>query len=100
MFKRKNLFNRGVPESKIEELIENSDYLVNLQLLEGMPNIEKSNKDFREWLFETYPDQQRRKEYMKKNYIPAVELSLENFDEFFVERTKLMKRKFTDLLKT
>ncbi len=99
IFKRKNLLKKGFEEEKADEFIELVDYLANLQLMEGMPNIEKSNKDFKQWLFEKYPDQQSRKDYMTKNYIPDVDLSLEHFDVFFDERTKMMKQKFTELLK-
>lgn len=99
LFRRKNLLKRGIPEDKVDEFFVNVDYLANLQLLEGLPNIEKSNKDFKEWLFETYPSPQTRKEYMDKNYIPDVDLSIENFEEFFSERTKLMTKRFSELLR-
>jgi uncharacterized protein with ParB-like and HNH nuclease domain len=99
VFKRKNLIGRGIPEEKADSFTELVDYLANLQLLEGIPNIEKSSKDFKQWLFEKYPNPQARKEYMEKNYIPNVDLSLENFDVFFEERTKLMTKGFYDLLK-
>jgi uncharacterized protein with ParB-like and HNH nuclease domain len=99
LFKRKNLISKGIAEERADGFIESVDYLANLQLMEGIPNIEKSNKDFKQWLFEKYPDEQSRKEYMEKNYIPDIDLSLENFDIFFEERTKLMTRKFHELLK-
>lgn len=99
LFKRKTLLKNGVAESKIDEFIENVDYLANLQLLEGVPNMEKSNKDFQEWMFETFPDSQTRQLYMEKNYIPDVDLSLPNFSEFFEKRTELMRGKFRNLLK-
>jgi hypothetical protein len=53
--------------------------------MEGIPNIEKSNKDFKEWLDVTYPEPKSRNNYMEKNYIPDVDLSLENFDVFIAE---------------
>lgn len=99
LFKAKTLLKNEVVEDKIEEFIENVDYLANLQLLEGVPNMEKSNKDFQEWLFETYPNLQARQDYMEKNYIPDVDLSLTNFDGFFEKRTELMREKFKSLLK-
>lgn len=97
-FTRKNLLKRGINEEKVYNFIENVDYLPNLQLLEGIPNIEKSNKDFKEWLSETYPNPQARKEYMEKNYIPDMDLSIENFDEFLFKRTALMEHRFSELL--
>lgn len=99
LFKRKNLIGKGIAEERADNFIESVDYLANLQLMEGIPNIEKSNKDFKQWLFEKYPNGQSRKEYMEKNYIPEIDLSLENFDVFFEERTKLMTKKFHELLK-
>src|SRR5205085_4022743 len=98
-FTRKRLQKRGIPESNMEFYMENFDYLANLQLLEGIPNIEKSNRDFKEWLSNAYPDKQARKDYMEKHYIPDVDLSLENFEEFITERKKLMAAKFVSLLK-
>lgn len=98
-FKRKNLISKGISENKADEFIESVDFLANLQLMDGMPNIEKSNKDFKQWLFEKYPNQQARKEYMEKNYIPEIDFSLENFDAFFEDRERLMKARFTELLK-
>jgi uncharacterized protein with ParB-like and HNH nuclease domain len=98
-FTRNRLSRRGIPTEKLESYIDNFDYLANLQLLEGIPNIEKSNKDFKEWLYQTHPNEQDRKDYMKKHYIPDVELGLENFEEFITERKKLMAAKFEILLK-
>jgi len=99
LFRKKTLLKNGVAENKIDEFIENVDYLANLQLLEGVPNMEKSNKDFQEWLFQTFPNPQARHDYMEKNYIPDVDLSLTNFDDFFEKRTELMRDKFKNLLK-
>jgi uncharacterized protein with ParB-like and HNH nuclease domain len=99
LFNRKALLRRGLSEDKCFEFLENVDYLANLQLLEGIPNIEKSNKEFKGWLEETYPDYQSRAAYMERNYIPNVDLDLENFMEFFAARTELMTAKFTELIR-
>jgi hypothetical protein len=72
--------------------------LANIQLLEGVPNQEKSGKDFNIWLIENYPNKSDRVAYMKKNYIPDIDLSLENFQEFIAERTKLMVAAFKKLV--
>lgn len=97
-FTRKRLQKRGIPESNIEFFMENFDYLANLQLLEGVPNIEKSNQEFKDWFFNKCPDEQKRRDYMEKHYIPDVDLNLENFEEFITERKKLMAAKFANLL--
>jgi hypothetical protein len=45
-FTTKRLLKKGVPTDKIAGLIENCNYIGNLQLLEEIPNIEKGNSDF------------------------------------------------------
>jgi len=99
LFTRRKLASRGIPDSKIEAYLDEFDWLANLQLLEGQPNVEKSSREFREWLEETYPTPQARRDYMEKHYIPDVDLSLDNFGEFIAERTKLMSARFKSLLK-
>lgn len=98
LFTKRKLEKHGISDDKIEIFLEEFDFLANLQLMEGIPNIEKSNKDFKEWLFATYPDPQARFNFMERNYIPDVDLDLENFDVFIAERTKLMNKKFSELL--
>lgn len=98
-FTRKRLLKQGIQETSLDVYIENFDFLANLQLLEGLPNIEKSNTDFKEWLFKMYPNKQTREAYMERQFIPDVDLSFTNFEEFLVERKKLMTAQFISLLK-
>lgn len=91
LFAEKKLLKLGVPQDRILDFIIRRDSLANLQLLEGLPNQEKTNKDFSEWLEETYPNIAERKEYFTKHYIPDVSLGLNNFLEFFKAREKLLK---------
>jgi uncharacterized protein with ParB-like and HNH nuclease domain len=98
-FKKRNLLKRGIPESKIGFYVDEVDYLANLQLLEGPENIEKRDNDFKDWLQETYTTEQARRDFKAKHYIPDVDLSLGNFEQFVTERKKLMTAKFESLLK-
>jgi hypothetical protein len=97
--KRKNLVKRGIPDEKLGFYFDEVDNLANLQLLEGLENIEKTDNDFKDWLVKAYPSEQARRDFMTKHYIPDVDLSLENFEEFITERKKLMTERFTRLLK-
>lgn len=79
--------------------IENYDYTGNLQLLEGLPNEEKSNKNFVDWLDEVYSNAQDRADYMNRHYIPQdISLAFSNFKEFINERNKLIKAKLREIL--
>lgn len=98
-FQKRRLQKRGVTDDKIGFFIDEFDYLANLQLLEGTQNLEKSKTDFNDWVFKTYDDPQARRDFMSKNYIPDVDLHLENFEEFISARRQLMATAFTKLLR-
>lgn len=89
-FTPKKLEKKGVPADKIDFYIENVNFFGNLQLLEATPNEEKNNKDFDEWLKETFTTPDQLKAYKEKHYIPDVDLSFGNFEEFLTEREKLI----------
>ncbi|MGI8642221.1 MAG: GmrSD restriction endonuclease domain-containing protein [Pyrinomonadaceae bacterium] len=97
-FKKKDLIEKGVSEEKLDFYLENYNSLANLQLLERTPNTEKSNKEFKEWLVENCSDEQSRRDFLEKNFIPDIDLSLLNFEEFIEKRTELMRKKFKNLL--
>ena len=99
-FTSKKLMKRGIEEDKVEFYWDNFDRIANLQLLEGIPNIEKSDMDFHKWLLKIYPNEIERKDFMKKNYIPfKIDLSFENFKDFIEKRKELMTQKFKSVLK-
>ena len=89
-FTTKKLAKKGIPEDKISYYIENVNYLGNLQLLEVTPNEEKNNKDFDEWLKEAFPNPDQLKVYKEKHFIPDVDLSFGNFEEFLGAREELI----------
>ena len=89
-FTVKRLEKRGITGDAIPFYINNYNYLGNLQLLEAIPNIQKSNMDFDEWL-EQYVPKEARDDYKKKHLIPtSVSLSFDNFEKFFKAREQLI----------
>ncbi|MHA1169220.1 MAG: GmrSD restriction endonuclease domain-containing protein [Candidatus Hodarchaeales archaeon] len=97
--KIKQLRSRRIPEEDHAYYKSRIDYLSNLQLLEGTRNEEKSNKDFETWIGEKFPEEPDRVAYMKANYIPSnIDLSFDNFREFYNERKKLLRKKLMDTL--
>lgn len=98
MFTNKRLSKAGIDEEDVEFFMENFNSLANLQLLEGVPNQEKSGKDFEAWLTEKCPSKADRKDYMAKHYIPDVDLSFANFREFIEKREKMLVKAFKELL--
>lgn len=96
-FTRPKLTKRGIED--INFYMDNFNYLANLQLLEGPINEEKSNIDFKEWLELDYPNKEERKDYMKKHFIPDVDLDFENFKEFIIKREEILLNEFKSILK-
>jgi len=96
-FTRKKLAARGIGEAEIGSYLEYYNCLGNLQLLEGLPNQEKADMDFGEWIGQSYPDKSDRRDYMRKHYIPDVDLDLGNFLTFLEEREKLITDKLKSL---
>ena len=93
LFTRKSLSKKGLNEEEINFAMDNFNYLANLQLLEAIPNIEKSNQEFSEWINQTIPAEAIN-EYKIKHLIPAnIELSFKNFETFFEEREALITKK-------
>lgn len=97
-FTYKKLTDRGISEEKINYFIEKCNLIGNLQLLDEIPNIEKKAMDFDIWVKERIPATELE-EYKRKNFVPDVDLSLENFDVFFKEREKMLVEKLNSELK-
>lgn len=75
------------------------DCLPNLQLLDGSQNLEKNDKEFKDWLEEQDFSKEERKDYFKKNYIPEnIELTFKNYNEFFEKRKELLLKQLKKIL--
>lgn len=98
LFTEKKLKKLGIPDEDIQFYLDNYNYIANLQLLEGIPNIEKSKKMFDEWIVEMYPDENDRKMYMERNYIPNCSLDIKNFKEFIEKRKELITKAIKNML--
>ncbi len=97
-FTRAKLRNKGIPEADIEFYVESVDALPNLQLLEGIPNQEKSDTDFDVWLADKYDSQRKKTDYMNRHLIPETNHSLSSFRSFFEEREKKIKDELCSVL--
>ncbi|RRO03715.1 DUF262 domain-containing protein [Pectobacterium aquaticum] len=98
LFTQKKLRKNGLSEDDINYCLDNYNYLANLQLIEGVPNKEKSGKEFDVWIKEKYPNKNDRLSYMEKNYIPNMDFSLANFPKFIEAREQLIFSAFKKLL--
>lgn len=79
---------------------EEYDSLPNLQMLDANENMSKKAKTLKEWVEESCKNKSEsdRKEFLEKHLIPDIDLSLENFDEFYEVRKKLLIEKLKEIL--
>jgi hypothetical protein len=69
-------------------------------LLEGIPNQEKNDSEFKDWLSGKYTSDKAVQSFKEKNYIPDdVDLDLRNFRQFVEERRTLLSNRLMTLLK-
>ena len=98
VFTRARLRKRGIPEADIDICIDNVDRLANLQLLEGVPNQEKSATDFCDWLEANHHSKQSKSDYIRRHFIPDVDLTLTNFLDFVEQRNSMIRSEFCRIL--
>jgi uncharacterized protein with ParB-like and HNH nuclease domain len=97
-FTVRRLTGKGITNEEIGFYIDNYNCLANIQMLEGMDNKEKSDKDFKTWLEEKYPNKNERKIYMDRHYIPDVDFDIKNFKEFLEQRKLLIRNALLKLI--
>jgi len=93
------LQRRGIAPDKQRIFLDNFNYICNLQLLEGLDNTTKNDKDFKEWFEENLPTAEARAAYCQKHLIPEnIDLEFENFPEFMVARDELITQRLKQTL--
>jgi hypothetical protein len=98
MFTNKELAKRGIAQDKWHLWLDHVDDLANLQLLQGLPNQEKSDKEFETWLQSSNTTRPELANYYDNHIIPDVDLSFENFPEFLAAREKMIMERLAELL--
>lgn len=96
-FTLSKLKKQNISEEKIENFMKNYNYIGNLQLLEGLINIEKKDTTFEKWISSL--DKEILNNYKEKHLIPNIDFSLENYDIFLEKREELIKNKLLSILK-
>jgi len=97
-FTRSTLLKKGVLADDVDSFVALVNTLPNLQLLEGIPNQEKSDSDFKDWFGTNYRSKQERADYMEKHSIPDVDFSVPNFRTFIEQRRARLKQAFEKAL--
>jgi len=88
-FTQRKLRRRGIENT--DDFLDNFNYIGNLQLLEGLDNVSKNDKDFKKWFEANLPTTDARKVYCQRHLIPTdIDLAFENFPVFLAARETLI----------
>lgn len=96
-FTAKRLADVGIPQDQIERYRVAVDSLPNLQLLGGVPNVEKQAKMPGDWLATAFPTAEQRGSYLRDNDLDGLPLGIADFLKFYADRSERMRQR---LLKT
>lgn len=97
-FTAKRLADAGVPHDQIEKYRTAVDCLPNLQLLGGVPNIEKQASLPAEWLATAFPSDEQRATYLRENDLDGLPLDLADFLNFYNQRKEGMRQRLLKML--
>lgn len=95
---RGKLKRAGLDEEMIEECFGSRNSLPNLQLLEGLLNVTKSDTPPAEWLKAAYPDAVTRQAYVERHDLGQVPVDACDFPDFLDARREKIRVKLTALL--
>ena len=95
---RGRLERAGVDEETAEKCFEARNYLPNLQLLEGLLNITKSDTPPADWMITSYPDEVTRQAYVDRHDLGHVPRNASEFPDFLEARREKIRLKFVALL--
>jgi hypothetical protein len=98
MFTEKEMRKRGISPEDWHLWLDHKDNLANLQLLQGLANQQKSDKEFEVWLQSSQQLPHEMDKYCELHFIPDVDLSFENFPDFLKAREQIIRERLIELL--
>ena len=97
-FTAKKLKKAGLPEDRADELWALANEISNLQLLEGLSNIEKKDKLPAEWLTVQFSSLKDRKHYCDKYELGKIPQDIDGFEKFHADRRERLRAKINSAL--
>lgn len=97
-FTSKRLAAAGIVLDDIDDYRTRVDLLPNLQLLGGIPNVEKRDKLPGDWVETAFHDDEKRQVYLDANDLDGLVLTLDQFIETFDARKARMRTRLIHVL--
>lgn len=92
-FTRARLLRAGVADEDHEAYADCANRIANLQLLEGIPNVEKRAKMPAEWLVERFPAEEARQHYRDMYFLGEVPQQMADFLDFYEARRERLQQR-------
>ena len=97
-FTRVRLLGAGIVEDQIDNHVDCSNRIGNLQLLDGAANIEKRARLPFEWMEEAYPNQEARQHYSERYLLEDIPQEMAEFLEFYENRRFRLQERISKLV--
>ncbi|MGY1833131.1 DUF262 domain-containing protein [Geodermatophilus sp. SYSU D01180] len=97
-FTRKRLAEAGVPVQDIEVFMAAVDRLPNLQLLQGLANVEKQAVLPAKWLDEAFVSEEQRATYVEQNDLDVLPEDMTDFMKFYEDRKARLRERLQQRL--
>lgn len=86
LFTKSKLTKAGLPEELQDQMIEASNKLPNLQLLEGSVNNQKRQKMPHDWYLQQWPSSEARQSHLQSQAISSLPEDIQDFMSFYDQR--------------
>lgn len=86
LFTKSKLTKAGLPEELQDQMIEASNRLPNLQLLEGSVNNQKRQKMPHDWYLQQWPNSDARQSHLQSQAISSLPEEIQDFMSFYDQR--------------
>ncbi|MYB75958.1 MAG: DUF262 domain-containing protein [Chloroflexi bacterium] len=97
-FTKARLRRAGITDEEHDAYADCANRIANLQLLEGIPNVEKRAKMPADWLIERFPDRQARQHCREMYFLGEVPQQMNNFLEFYEARRERLQRRIGEIV--
>lgn len=98
LFTRAKLEQQGVPATEVLDYRDKVERLANLQLLDGLENIQKRAVLPADWARTAFPDPTTRQHWLARNDLTGLPVDVTDFRPFYDQRRSILVGKLRQLL--
>lgn len=97
-FGRGRLRDAGIDEDQMANYVDCANRIGNLQLLDGVVNLEKRARLPLEWMEEAYPNEEARQHYSERYFLNDIPRKMTGFLDFYEMRRSRLQGRISELV--